>query len=57
MDETTRKALEELMHNNSYAIFVKLENRPEPVAVAEIKKCENCPDWLFEKVVKQILGQ
>lgn len=56
LDEKARKQIEKLFRANAYTIYVELNNTPEPVAVAEIKKCDNCPDWLFDKVIKQILG-
>lgn len=55
VDQNVRKEIEKLARNNEYTIYVELENSSVPVPVAEIKKCDVCPEWLFDKVIKQIL--
>lgn len=57
LDEQVRKELERMCHDHSFTIFVQPLGDAAPIPVANVTQCDGCPDWLFEKVTKQILGQ
>lgn len=56
MDENVRKELEKMIRDRSFTIFVQPMGDAAPVPVANVTQCDGCPDWLFDKVTKQILG-
>ena len=56
LDEKVRKELEMMIRDRSFTIFVQPLGDAAPVPVANVTQCDGCPDWLFEKVTKQILG-
>lgn len=53
VDEKVKKEIEKLMRSDELTLYVELDNTPEPVAVAQVKRCEKCPEWLFDKVIKK----
>ena len=57
VDEKVRKELERLCHDHSFTIYVQPFSDAAPVPVANVTQCDGCPDWLFDKVTKQILGR